>query len=374
MKPFNIFTKLVPICGLMMMFAVYGWGNDIASADDICYDSVTTEETTVLPGTTFYGTTIILRNIGEENLSDVTIIKSFSDIDMSLMSSIKLDGTEKTIAANDDSAEVNQTLTSTFSSSALEGLFDKGIIYYPDGNGSFNSEETHTIYDYSTFSFAWENVSLNALFTKGTAQYKAKINACPIIIKFPLEIYQISENYSATVGSTSLLETRVTLSKAVTYDIAFDYTTIDGTALAGSDFIAVSGRITIPAGETETKISIPIYHDIEIELQESFTLKISNVTPSTDVQIGTNPTEIQILEQSAENLPVCYEDDFNDGSLDDKWRTLGTGFTPIIVDSRLQLTPAAGGTTAVTKDYEFPSKYNMIVVEFDQFAYGGNRD
>ncbi|MGB3961270.1 MAG: hypothetical protein WBK95_03480, partial [Sulfurimonas sp.] len=29
---------------------------------------------------------------------------------------------------------------------------------------------------------------------------------------------------------------------------------------------------------------------------------------------------------------------------------------------------------AVTKDYEFPSKYNMIVVEFDQFAYGGNRD
>ncbi|DAB29636.1 MAG TPA: hypothetical protein CFH84_08450 [Sulfurimonas sp. UBA12504] len=372
MKPFDIFTKLVPICGLMMIFAAYGWGDDIASADDICYDSVTTDETTVLPGTTFYGTTIILRNIGEETLSDVTIIKSFSDINMSLMGEIKLDGVQKTVDSDDDSAEVNQTLLTTFSSFAMEGIFDKGIIYYPDGDGTFSSEETHTIYDYSTFSFNWENVSLNALFTKGTTRYKAKINACPIIIKFPLEIYQISENYSAAVGSTSLLETRITLSKAVTYPVAFDYGTIDGTALAGSDFIAVSGRITIPAGATETIISIPIYHDIEIELQESFTLKISNVTASGDVQIGTNPTEIQILEQSAENLPVCYEDDFNDGSLDDKWRTLGNGVTPEIVDSRLRLTPASGGTTAVTKDYEFPSKYNMIVVEFDQFAYGGN--
>jgi len=195
-----------------------------------------------------------------------------------------------------------------------------------------------------------------------------------ITIEPEQKIYQISEDYESPIGSTNLLETKIVLSSPANYDVSFSYTTVDGTAIAGLDYRAVSGTITIPAGETEAKIYIAIIHDIEIELQESFYLEISNVTPSDHLEIGNNnPAEIQILEQGAQNVPICYEDDF-EVALDDKWRTLFSNgsFNPSTLNGRLRLTPGQTNiATAVTKDYEFASKYNMIVVEFSQYAYGG---
>ena len=147
--------------------------------DDLCYDPVSTEGFNIFGVGMFYGVTTPIRNISGQNLSNVTLVKSFNGINMSMMSAIKLDGVTKTIAQGDDEGEINQALGVTFGGFNMSGMFSKGVVYYPNGNGAFSIGQTHQIYDYSTFSFSWANVSLNAIYTKGTTQYTAKLNACP---------------------------------------------------------------------------------------------------------------------------------------------------------------------------------------------------
>jgi len=58
--------------------------------------------------------------------------------------------------------------------------------------------------------------------------------------------------------------------------ITVDYTTQDGSAVAGSDYTAHSGTITIPAGQTTGEITVAILNDAEEEDGETFSLVLSN--------------------------------------------------------------------------------------------------
>ena len=74
-------------------------------------------------------------------------------------------------------------------------------------------------------------------------------------------------------------------------------------------------------------------------------------------------------------LPTCYEDNFNNGSLDSNWVTSSSSgnFIPKIINGRLQLTQAQRAqSTASSYQYLYPALGNKIEVEFDYMAYGGN--
>ncbi|WP_419848088.1 Ig-like domain-containing protein [Candidatus Poriferisocius sp.] len=58
--------------------------------------------------------------------------------------------------------------------------------------------------------------------------------------------------------------------------ISVDYATVDGTAVAGGDFTAVSGTVTIPAEARYATVSVPLVDDSAAEGDESFTLALSN--------------------------------------------------------------------------------------------------
>ena len=73
----------------------------------------------------------------------------------------------------------------------------------------------------------------------------------------------------------------VTLSKTVNKDVSFDYATIPGSALAGSDYTSDSGRVSILAGDTTAEIPIAIINDQLVEADESFELVITNPTNAT---------------------------------------------------------------------------------------------
>jgi len=62
----------------------------------------------------------------------------------------------------------------------------------------------------------------------------------------------------------------------MTEDVSFDYTTRDGTAKSGEDYIATSGTATILAGENHTLIGVEVIGDTEIEGDEYYDLLISN--------------------------------------------------------------------------------------------------
>jgi Calx-beta domain len=80
----------------------------------------------------------------------------------------------------------------------------------------------------------------------------------------------------------------VSLSQVATKNVTVSYTTIAGTATAGTDFVPKSGTATIAAGKTAALIAIPIKGDTTVEPTETFKVKISNaVHAAIDRPTGT---------------------------------------------------------------------------------------
>lgn len=64
-------------------------------------------------------------------------------------------------------------------------------------------------------------------------------------------------------------------------NLTVDYTTVDGTAIAGQDYTATAGTLNFSAGETSKTIQIPILDDATTEPDETFTVTLRN-TPSLE--------------------------------------------------------------------------------------------
>ncbi|HYK22899.1 MAG TPA: Calx-beta domain-containing protein, partial [Pyrinomonadaceae bacterium] len=61
----------------------------------------------------------------------------------------------------------------------------------------------------------------------------------------------------------------------------------NGTATAGSDYVASSGTVTIPAGATSATITIPIIGDTAVEPNETFNVNLSNAENVTLLSFST---------------------------------------------------------------------------------------
>jgi large repetitive protein len=81
-------------------------------------------------------------------------------------------------------------------------------------------------------------------------------------------------------GTTTVTFT-VNLGAASAKPITVDYSTLDGTAVAGSDYTATNGTLTFAPGETSKTISIYVIGDTIDEFDESFFLNLSNATNAT---------------------------------------------------------------------------------------------
>ncbi|MGL5035231.1 MAG: choice-of-anchor I family protein, partial [Microcystaceae cyanobacterium] len=114
---------------------------------------------------------------------------------------------------------------------------------------------------------------------------------------------------SLGINNISLLEGN-TGNKNATFTVSFSdafgqpvtvaYTTTNGTAIAGSDYVVTQGTLTFAAGETQKTIDVPVIGDITIELDETFFVNLSNptnATLSTETETGTitndDSTEIE---------------------------------------------------------------------------------
>lgn len=216
------------------------------------------------------------------------------------------------------------------------------------------------------------------------------MGACNVFVQFSKNRYTFKEPaIDGMVEYIEYEEVNITLTEAVDYDVVVEYETFDGDpfderihATAIYDYIPNSPNpmeVKIPAGDINALVKTSISRDNLIENDETFFAKIKLLTTGKDVGLGQiSETNLTIAIQTEEDVPLCFEDDFN-GVLDDKWRTLSTNsdtYEPHIVDvngdGRLQLTDRAKNrSTAVTKDYYFLAKWNLIEVEYLQYAYGG---
>lgn len=301
---------------------------------------------------------IVEGNTGYTNMDfNVTLSQSAN-------ASIDYTTSDITATAGEDYNATNGTLTFT-----AGGVTSKTISVPIKGDTDFENNET--------FSVSLSNpVNLLLSTYSATGTIINDDNSTKPTIQFQQSIYQTSENTSLPFESSSTMLISIVLSEAIDDNVTVQFITQDGSAIGtssgGKDYISQTGTVTIPAGETNATLPMYIIHDQAIELTETFTVRLSTPTPSNRIQLGQKYiATVQILEQT--DAPLCYSDNF-ESALDAKWRTLYSSgsFTPQINAGHLKLTPGKNNiSTAVTKDYEFPSKENLLIIEFRHYAYGG---
>lgn len=85
----------------------------------------------------------------------------------------------------------------------------------------------------------------------------------------------------ASQGKAGKATFTIAISRALDTDLTLTYATKDGTAKAGSDYVAATGSVTIHAGATEAQVTVDLLGDTAAELAETFTLSVSGI-PADD--------------------------------------------------------------------------------------------
>jgi serralysin len=116
---------------------------------------------------------------------------------------------------------------------------------------------------------------------------------------------------SLTVGDTRLAEGNsgyvwhwfsVRLSAAAAEAVTVSYATADGTALAGSDYVPGSGRLTFAPGETAKYVAVAAAGDTTVEPDETFVLRLTN--PGGGVSLADGEAVATIVNDDAPPVTV----------------------------------------------------------------------
>ncbi len=121
---------------------------------------------------------------------------------------------------------------------------------------------------------------------------------------------------------------KVNLSRATDQTVTVDFATLDGTAGAGTDYVAKTGTLTFKPQVTEGVIDISIMTDTLKEADETFSVVLSNaksatITTGTGVVTIRNDDTYLFIPSGGYETPTTYtgyqsvwQDEFNGTSLD----------------------------------------------------------
>ena len=96
----------------------------------------------------------------------------------------------------------------------------------------------------------------------------------------------VEARHQVTIADSTVLEGNsgsvtavftVTLAPTGSLPISVTYTTVDETAIGGSDYIAVSGTLTFNPGQLQKTIAVSVTGDLADELDETFRVELSTV-------------------------------------------------------------------------------------------------
>jgi hypothetical protein len=122
-------------------------------------------------------------------------------------------------------------------------------------------------------------------------------------IEFNYPSYSVAENAGVVIIATTL-----NTASALTTTVKF--TTSNGTAVAGSDYVATSGVLTFAPGQIRQTFSVTIINDALVEPNQTVRLTLSNPTNAT--LSFTNPVTLTIIDDDFEPkqvyLPLILHD------------------------------------------------------------------
>lgn len=190
---------------------------------------------------------------------------------------------------------------------------------------------------------------INATFPGGTATASATLTITdddtpPPIISIANASYDEGDSGSSKAALT------VSLSSSSTQTVTVKYSSVDGTAQAGSDYQSVKGTLVFAAGETSKTIQIPLFGDESVEQNE--TVKINLSAPS-------NAT----LSSTAASASLTIEDDDLAGKSDiDLGPEYGKLIEPVNVDGHWYYywDRSGNGTTSDTQGTGYLHNSDML--------------
>jgi len=110
-----------------------------------------------------------------------------------------------------------------------------------------------------------------------------------------IEMANATATIDETAGSVSITVNRVSGSDQA---VSVDYATVQGTAIDGVDFTGASGTLNWADGDAEPKaILVPILDDADFELDETFSVVLSNATGGA--ALGADTTTVTIASDDA---------------------------------------------------------------------------
>ena len=126
-----------------------------------------------------------------------------------------------------------------------------------------------------------------------------------------LSIDNDSITISEGVAGTVMAEVTLSLSSVASENVTVDFSTRDGSAIAGSDYVANSGQVTFLAGETSKTVSVEILDDTVVEGSEGFGIDftISGGPASFEAGATTAVASVEITDNDTSFEVILLNDD-----------------------------------------------------------------
>ena len=197
-----------------------------------------------------------------------------------------------------------------------------------------------------SISAGWHEIRMWWHQSKSGSSFRKNPEACALAIHA-----SFAAGYAAYADVAAQVPVRLSDPIAVSRPLTLNYTTVDGTAVAGKDYVAASGTLVFEQGESLKTISVPILGDSKFEDTEAFTIQLSNNSRGSIV----DPTGVVTIE---DNDPAA-------GLVDRWWIPKGTS------RSFASINPDWGpGKTLVLYLMDFHCGATLVN---NEFAAGGYR-
>jgi hypothetical protein len=197
------------------------------------------------------------------------------------------------------------------SSGGLTWIPHGGLGFAPDGDLYVSSRDSDSVlrFDRSTGAFVETVVSPGEGGLDGTGGHTFDSQR---------RLYVTSQNTDEVLRYAPAINAvfTVTLSHPSAVPVTVNYSTANGTALAGSDYTAVSGTVTFAPGETTKTVLVPTLDNTIYEGTETFALNLSDPSAGATIAdaqgIATitdndpQPTKFYVVNDATTNLTYEY--------------------------------------------------------------------
>ncbi|MCU7947573.1 MAG: hypothetical protein KZQ72_13195, partial [Candidatus Thiodiazotropha sp. (ex Cardiolucina cf. quadrata)] len=167
--------------------------------------------------------------------------------------------------------------------------------------------------------------------------------------------------------------------------ISVDYTTMDGSAIASSDYTFSTGRISFAAGEAVSKsFDVAIINDTQLEGDEQLALQLVN--PQGGAVLGTQSlSQLTITDDEAQSSSAIFAFTVNSLSVDESSAVANISISranvltgSVTVDLSVESTTAVSGTdfnvtTGTLQFVDGESQKNISVEIIDNTLEDGNK-